>query len=102
VGPDVRGDDAGLEVGREVEDEVIDVELLGDPAGVVDVGDAAAPGVALAAPQAHRHADDVVSVALQQRGGNGRVDAAAHRDHHLHDVTGPPLRCARAAWRRPT
>ncbi len=88
---DVRVDDRGVEVLREVEDEVVDAELLGDAAGVVDVGHAAAPGVALPAPQPHRDADDLVTVARQQRGGDGRVDAAAHRDHHLH---------GRAAMRR--
>ena len=36
-------------------------ELLGDAAGVVDVGHRAATGVAVAAPQPHRHADDVVA-----------------------------------------
>ena len=56
---DVRTDDVALEVLREVEDHVVDVELLGDTAGIVDVGDAATPRVALATPQPHRHADDV-------------------------------------------
>ena len=74
-----------VEVVGEVEHEVVDVELLGDAPGIVDVGDAAAPGVALAAPQPHRDADDVVAGAPEQRGGDRRVDAAAHRDHHLHD-----------------
>ncbi len=46
--------------------------------------DAAAPGVALAAPQPHRHADDVVAVAREQRGRDRRVDPAAHRHHDLH------------------
>ena len=85
-------DDVGVEVVGEVEDEVVDAELLGDAAGVVDVGDGAAAGVALAAPQPHRHADDLVAVARSSGGGDRRVDAAAHRDHHLHGVTGPPTR----------
>ena len=83
MGRNVRGDDMGVEVLGEVEHEMLDTEGVGRPPGVVDVGDAAAPGVALAAPQAHRHADDVVAVSSEQGGGDGRVHTAAHRHHHL-------------------
>ena len=69
---------------REVEHEVFDTEGVGGPAGVVDIGHAATARVALAAPQAHRHADDVVAFGGEERGGDRRVDAAAHRHHHLH------------------
>ena len=61
VGGDVGLDHVGVEVVAEVEHEVVDAELLGDAAGVVDVGHRAAAGVAVAAPQLHRHADDVVT-----------------------------------------
>ena len=69
---DVRVDDVRVEVVAEVEHEVVDAELLGDPAGVVDVGHPAAPGVALAAPQLHRDADDVV--ALRRRSSAAATD----------------------------
>ena len=38
-----------------------DAELCGDATGVLDVGDAAAPGVGLAAPELERDAGDVVA-----------------------------------------
>jgi hypothetical protein len=47
---DVRGDDVAVEVVAEVEDVVVDAELVGHPAGVVDVGHRAAPGVAGSPP----------------------------------------------------
>ena len=45
-----------VEVVAEVEDVVRDAELCGHPAGVLDVGHAAAPGVGLAAPELQRDA----------------------------------------------
>ena len=84
VGAHVRGDDVTVEVLAEVEHEMVDVELLRHPAGVVDIADAAAPGVALAAPELHRHADDIVPLLLQQRARDRRVDTAAHRQQNLH------------------
>ena len=74
--------DTGLEVVGEVEHVMRDVELGGDAAGVFDVGGAAASGVGLAAPQLERHTRDVVPGVAQKRGGDGRVDPAAHRDQH--------------------
>ena len=67
----VRIDDVAVEVVGEVEHEVVDVELLGDTAGIVDVGHRAAAGVAVAAPQPHRDADDVVT-GVDQLGGGDR------------------------------
>ncbi len=82
---DVRGNDVLVEVVAEVENEVIDPELLGDSAGIVDIGDRATTGVAVAAPQLHRDADDLVALPLQQHRRDRRVDAATHRAHHFHD-----------------
>ena len=81
---DVRRDNVGLEVVAEVEHEVFDAEGVSGAAGVVDIRHAAATRVALPAPQAHRHADDVVAVGSEEGGGDGRIDPAAHRHHHLH------------------
>ena len=81
---DVRLDDMGVEVVTEVEHEVVDVELLGDASRVVDVGHRAASGVGVATPQLHRDTDDLVALLLEQERGNGGVDPAAHRTHHLH------------------
>jgi hypothetical protein len=92
---DVRIDHVPVEVVGEVEHEVVDAELLGDAAGVVDVGDAAAAGVAVAAPQPHRDADHLVPGGEQLGGGDRRVDPAAHRAQHLHGVPpGRTLACA--------
>ncbi len=50
VGTHVRVDDMRIEVVGEVEDEVIDVELLGNAPGVVDIRDRATTRIAVAAP----------------------------------------------------
>src|SRR5690606_34612589 len=84
---DVGLDDPGLELVAEVPDVVGDAELLGHPAGVVDVGHRAAAGVGLAAPEPHGHADHLVAGRQQAGGGHRRVDAARHGDEHLHAAT---------------
>ena len=61
MGRHVWRDDVGVEVLREVEHEVFDTEGVGGPAGVVDIGNAATARVAVASPQTHRDADDVVA-----------------------------------------
>ncbi len=63
-------DDVGVEIVAEVEHEMVDVQLLCDTPGVVDIGDRTAAGIALAAPQAHRDTDDVVTGIDQFGGGN--------------------------------
>ena len=63
-----------------------DVERLGDAPGVVDVLDTATLGAAAESlgtrlgPEPHRDADDLMALFLEQRGGDGGVDTAAHRD----------------------
>ena len=84
VGRHVRSHDVLVEVVAEVEHEVVDVELLCDTPCVVDVGDAATSGVTLTTPQPHRDADHRVSGVEQAGAGDGRVDASAHGQHHLH------------------
>ncbi len=84
---DVGSHDVTQEVVAEVEDRVVDAQLLRDAPGVIDITDRAAAAVALASPQLHRDADDVVTGLEQQRGGHGRVDAARHGDQHLHRAT---------------
>ena len=59
---DVGPDHVGGEVVAEVEDEVLDAELVGDPAGVVDVAHRAAPRVGVAAPELEGDADDLVAL----------------------------------------
>ncbi len=66
VGIDVGGDDVLVEVVAEVEHQVIDPELLGDATGIVDIGHRAAPGVTVATPQLHRHANHLVARLLEQ------------------------------------
>ena len=83
VGLHVRVDHVTVEVVAEVEHEVVDVELLRHTPGIVDIAHAAAPGVALAAPELHRHADDVVPLFEQQRAG------APTSRHHRSSPAGP-------------
>ena len=82
VGGDVRVDHVAVEVVGEVEDVVGDAELLGHPAGVLDVGHRAAARVAHAAPQLHGGADHVVALLEEQGGRHRRVDPARHGDEH--------------------
>ena len=84
VARDVGLHDPGVELLGEVEHVVRQVELRGDPTGVLDVGHRAAAGVAGATPELQCHAGDVVPLVAQQRGRDRRVDAAAHRHEHLH------------------
>ncbi len=61
-----------------------DAEPGGDVARVVDVLAGAAGALAVGrramVVELHRHADDVVAFARQQRRGDARIDAARHRD----------------------
>ena len=99
---DVGLDDGVVELVGEVEHVVRDAELGGDAPGVLDVGDAAAPGVGLAAPELERDAGDVVALLEQQRGRDRRVDPAAHRDEHARASRprSPPRRRGGAGRRR--
>jgi hypothetical protein len=65
---DVRTDHSAFEVVTEVEHVMRDAELGRHPAGVFDVGDAAAAGVGLAAPELERHSGDIVAGLGQERG----------------------------------
>ena len=65
----IRGHHMALEVVPEVEHVVFDAELVGHPAGVVDVGHGAAAGVAGSAPQLHGDPRDVVAGLKQPRRG---------------------------------
>ncbi len=82
---DVGLHDVTGEVVTEVEHQVLDVELLRDAPGIVDVADRATAGIALATPQLERHADDVVTVVAEQGGRHRRIDASGHGDQDLHD-----------------
>src|SRR5205085_11394775 len=71
-----------------------DAELLGDTAGVVDLGDRAATGVDVGFPQAHRDTDHLMARLEQQRRGNRGVDAARHGGQDSHR----PSAASRAAF----
>ena len=63
----VRTDHMGGELVGHVEHVVVDVELLGDASGVVNVGHRAAATVAVATPQPQGHPHHVVTSGHQQR-----------------------------------
>jgi hypothetical protein len=71
VGLHIWIDHVGVELVGEVEHEMVDVELLCDAARIVDIGDRTAAGVALASPQAHRDAYDVMT-GVEQFGSGHR------------------------------
>ena len=56
-----------VEIVGKVEHHVVDAELLGHTACIVNVGDRAAPCVALPAPQSHRHPDGVMTLVAQKQ-----------------------------------
>src|SRR5207244_5434459 len=80
-------DDVVPEAVLEIEDVMRDPELVGDQLRVGDrvqraartVGDTVA-----IAEQLHRRADHLVALLDEQRGGDGAVHAARHRDEHSH------------------
>ena len=78
----VRLDHIALELGRVVEDEMVDAELLAHPAGIVHVGDGAAALVLGTAPQLQCDADHFVPLANAQGRGDRTVDAARHGNQH--------------------
>ena len=70
VRSDIGVDHVAGEVVTEVEDVMGDAQVIGDPTGVVDVGHRTTTAVALAAPQLHRDADDLVPLFEQERSGD--------------------------------
>ena len=91
---DVGRDHGAVELLGQVEDVVRDAQLLGYPSGVLDVGHGATTRVGGPAPQLERGARDVMALLDQQRGRDGRVDAAGHRYEHPHGTSVPPGRHA--------
>ena len=80
-----RREHAGLELALQVHHVERDAELARDPAGVLRGVERAAALLELRdgigdVVQAHPHADDVVALLGEQRRGDGRIDAAGHRD----------------------
>ncbi len=67
---DVRVDHVLVEIVAEVEHQVVDIELLRNAARIVDIADAAATGIAVAAPQLHRYPNDLVTLLQQERTGH--------------------------------
>ena len=93
VGCHIGVDDVLVEIVAKVEYEVVDTELLRHSTGIINIGNGTAPGIAVATPQLHCDADHLVASVAQQQGGNGRIDSAAHRAHHLHAIP-------RSVWER--
>ena len=87
---DVGRHDVAVELLGQVEDVVGDAELLGHPAGVVDVGHRAAARVRRAAPQLEGGAHHVMALLDQERGRDRGVDASRHGHQHPHATSVPP------------
>ena len=88
--PDVGRHDLAVELLGQVEDVVGDAELLGHPAGVLDVGHRAAARVRRPAPQLERGPDHLMALLDQQRRRHGGVDASRHGHEHPHGTSVPP------------
>jgi hypothetical protein len=89
-------DDHLLELVRLVDDVVGNAERVRDAARVGDGLRAAAFVLrardAILRPDLHGHADDVVALLLEQVGGDGRIDAAAHAEQDAGGKMSEPLR----------
>ena len=59
---DVRLNHIAMEIFGEVKNQMVNAQLLGDSTSVVNVAHAATTSVAVAAPQAHRDANDFVTL----------------------------------------
>jgi hypothetical protein len=68
----------------EVKDQVINSELLSNSTSIINIAHAATAGVAVATPEAHRDADNVMALFKQQCSSNRRINATRHRDQNLH------------------
>ncbi len=90
--PHIGRHDVAVELLGQVEDVVGDAELLGHPAGVLDVGDRAAARIGRPAPQLERGADHLVALLHQERRRHGGVDASRHGYEHPHGTSVPPGR----------
>ena len=90
--PHVGRHDVAVELLGQVEDVMGDAQLLGHPAGVLDVGHRAAARVRRPAPQLQRGADHLVALLHQERGRHGGVDASRHGHEHPHGTSVPPGR----------
>ena len=84
IGAGERLDHLLAELRLVIEHVMGDCEPGGDVAGVVNVLAGAAGALAVGrravVVELHRHADDVVALARQQRRRDARIDAARHRD----------------------
>src|SRR5262249_4391813 len=88
VGGDEGRDDALAELLLEVQDVVRNFERPGGGPGVGEVfGGAAAagpPGLPGVIPELHREPDDLVSLLLQEQGGDRGIDSSGHSDRDAH------------------
>ena len=82
--------DQAVELLGQVEDVVGDAELLGHPAGVLDVGHRAAARVGRAAPQLERGADHVMALLHQAAPPPPRSRRPRHGHEHPHGTSVPP------------
>src|SRR5205085_7310683 len=98
-------DDVAPEGALEIEDVVRHAQLLAHPPRVVDRVERAAWAIGHVIPiaeQLHGRADHIVTLLDEQRRGDGRIDAAGHRDQHSLPHRQAPTACRRAAgaWPR--
>ena len=91
-------DDAGAELGAQVDRQVGHSERMRERAGAADGLGGAAREIAVVVgvrPQLERHRDGLLAALGDQQGCDGAVDAAAHRDERA-PVSGCEPRCRRA------
>jgi hypothetical protein len=81
---DIGPDDIGHEIVTEIEDKVLDVELLGDATGIIDIAHRTAPRIRLTAPQLERDTHDLMTVVAEHGCCYRRIDTAGHGNKNLH------------------
>jgi hypothetical protein len=75
-----------VEVIRKVENQVIDAQLLCNAPRIIYVGNRAATGVALAAPEAHGDSNYFMTSIFEFGCSDRRIDASRHGHEHFHAV----------------
>jgi len=80
----IRIDHGAVKIIAEVENQMIDAQLLCNPASVVDITHTAATGIAFTTPQSHGHSDHVVSLVAQNGRSYRGVDSSRHGHQNLH------------------
>jgi hypothetical protein len=83
---DIRVNNRTMKVIAEIKNQVINPQLLSNSSGIIDIADAAASGIALTTPEAHRHSDNLMTLVAQNSCSNRGVNSPGHGDENFHNA----------------